>query len=291
MNTGARSPAGRAGRSTESASIPPADVPMTMASTRPFSGLVRRHALVPLLKDALRRGRTRRRPPRATRSAATLSRRCRESPLRQSASRKSPDRPILQLAVEVDEHVAAGHQLDFGEDAVGGEAVVRKHDVLLQGLVEDRPAVGRRVVVGEGRAGAGLAMVLGEAGDAVHVVDAGLRLLQRLGVDVRRVDQRAREQAFLAQENRERVRLFAGAAAGHPDFQRGVGAQQRDHLLAQRAEVRGSRNISLTCTVRKSSSSGNTPVSCSTLSWSCDSVWHSKRAIAVRRRRFSDAVA
>ena len=73
-------------------------------------------------------------------------------------------------------------------------------------------------------------MVLGEAGDAVDLVDAGFRLLQRLRVDVGRVDQRARQQPFLAQQNGQRIGLFAGAAAGHPDLQRRIGPQQRHHL-------------------------------------------------------------
>ena len=60
---------------------------------------------------------------------------------------EQPDRAILQLPVEVDQHVAARHQLDLGEHAVGRQAVVGEDDVPLQALVEHGPAVARRVVV------------------------------------------------------------------------------------------------------------------------------------------------
>ena len=43
---------------------------------------------------------------------------------------EQPERAVLQLAVEVDQHVAARDQLHLGEHAVGGQAVVGEHDVL-----------------------------------------------------------------------------------------------------------------------------------------------------------------
>ncbi len=59
------------------------------------------------------------------------------------------DRPVLQVAVEIDEHIAAGHELHFGKYTVGGQAVIRKDDVLAQRLVENGPAVRGRVVIGQ----------------------------------------------------------------------------------------------------------------------------------------------
>src|SRR3569623_763700 len=85
-------------------------------------------------------------------------------------------RPILQLAVEINEHVAAGHQLHLREHTVGGETMVRKHDVLSKRLVEHRPAVGGSVIVGQRYARTRAVMIVGEAGDALELVDAGLRL-------------------------------------------------------------------------------------------------------------------
>ena len=119
-------------------------------------------------------------------------------------------RPVLQRAVEVDEHVAAGDELHLGEDAVGGQAVIGEHDVLPQRLVEHRPAVRGRVVVGERGFGAGLAVVAREARDAVDGIDARLRSFQRARVDVRRVDQRLLQQTLFAQQDGQRVRLLAG---------------------------------------------------------------------------------
>ena len=43
---------------------------------------------------------------------------------------EQPERPVLELLVEVDQHVAAGDQLGLGEHAVGGQAVVGERHVL-----------------------------------------------------------------------------------------------------------------------------------------------------------------
>ena len=80
-------------------------------------------------------------------------------------------------------------------------------------------------------------MVVGEARDAIDGVHARFRLLQRLRIDVGRIDERALEQALLAQQDRERIRLLAGAAARHPHAQRRIGAQQRHDLRPQHAVV------------------------------------------------------
>ena len=50
------------------------------------------------------------------------------------------DGAVLQLALEVDQHVAARHQLDFGEHAVGGQAVVGEDDAAACRPCRARPA-------------------------------------------------------------------------------------------------------------------------------------------------------
>ncbi|KAG1165961.1 hypothetical protein G6F35_018475 [Rhizopus arrhizus] len=40
---------------------------------------------------------------------------------------EQPDRAVLQVAVEVDQHVPARHQVHFGKHGVGGQAVVGEH--------------------------------------------------------------------------------------------------------------------------------------------------------------------
>ena len=109
--------------------------------------------------------------------------------------------------------------------------------MLLEPLVEHRAAVGGRVVLRQRGTPAGALVVVGEAGDAVHGVHAGLGTLQRVGIDVGGVDQAAFEQAFFMQQDGEGIDLFAGAAARHPDLERRVGAQQRYHGVAQGLEV------------------------------------------------------
>lgn len=71
---------------------------------------------------------------------------------------------------------------------VGDKAVVRKDDLPAQALVEHGAAVGRAVVIRQGRLPTRLArVVLGEELNAAQVVDAGLRLGKRLLVDIRRI--------------------------------------------------------------------------------------------------------
>ncbi len=72
-------------------------------------------------------------------------------------------------------------------------------------------------------------MVFGEACYTGQIVNSRLRLLQRVRVDVRRVDERAREQPFFPQQDSQRIDLFARAAAGDPDLERRVGAKDRHH--------------------------------------------------------------
>ena len=129
--------------------------------------------------------------------------------------------------------------MDFGEHAVGGQAVVGEHHVLAQPLVEHHAAIGGGVIVRQRATGAGARMVLGESRHPRHVEHARLGGAQRVRVDVGGVDQGAVQQAFFLQQDGQRIHLFPRAAPGHPDLERRVGAQQRHHLLAQRLEVAG----------------------------------------------------
>ena len=114
-----------------------------------------------------------------------------------------------------------------------------EHRAGAQGLVEHRRTVGRGIVLRERRAAAGSAMVLRELRDAVEFVDAGLGALAGGGADVGGVEQRALLEAFLAEQDGQRVQLLAVGAARHPDLQRGIGAQVRHDLLAQRPVIVG----------------------------------------------------
>jgi len=80
-------------------------------------------------------------------------------------------------------------------------------------------------------------VVFGETGDALQLIDGGLRFFQRLGVDVGGVDQRALQQPFFTQHDGHGIGFLTGTAAGHPHFQRGIGAQQRCHFFPQGTEV------------------------------------------------------
>src|SRR5262249_37647566 len=59
------------------------------------------------------------------------------------------DGAILQLPVEVDEHVATRNELSLGKHRVRDQAVIREDGARAQRLVKDRRAVSGRVIVGE----------------------------------------------------------------------------------------------------------------------------------------------
>src|SRR5262245_27954532 len=112
---GMANPAGRAGKIWFKASSAPAEPPTTIA-------------LMPLMTD----------PSCALVDAIfphELDERCRvrgeaqcfletepEKALATQRIAQHPDRPILQLALEVDEHIAARRELHLRERAVGGQA-------------------------------------------------------------------------------------------------------------------------------------------------------------------------
>src|SRR5687767_8055065 len=93
-----------------------------------------------------------------------------EESLAAECAPEESDGAILKLAIEVDEHVPARHELHFGKHTVRCEAVIREDDVLLQGFVQHSPPIRRRVVLRERYGATRPAVVLCEAGDAIRVV-------------------------------------------------------------------------------------------------------------------------
>src|SRR5690606_39398746 len=79
---------------------------------------------------------------------------------------------VLQRLVEVDQHVAAGDEVNLGEDAVRREAVVREDDLRLQRCVHDSAVVGSRIVVGKGSGATRREVVPAERRHAVQGIDA-----------------------------------------------------------------------------------------------------------------------
>src|SRR5580704_19150830 len=82
-------------------------------------------------------------------------------------------------------------------------------------------------------------MVLGEHFDAIEDVDAGLRFCQGFLIDICRIEQCPVFKTLFAEQNYERIELFARTAPGDPDLQRRVGAEMRNDLLPNRAEIGG----------------------------------------------------
>ena len=124
----------------------------------------------------------------------------------------------LRLRAQVDEHVAAGDQIEAGERRVGQQALAREHDRLAQ-LAHDLIAIAllgeeagepRRRHVGLDRVR--IDAVAGER-HAVRV-DVGGEHLQ--------LDVALRGRDLLQKEHGDGIGLLAGAAAGHPDAQRPI---------------------------------------------------------------------
>jgi hypothetical protein len=73
-----------------------------------------------------------------------------------------PDRPVLQFAIEVNEHVAARYELRLREYGVGHQAMIGKHHAPAQAFVEHRGTVGGGVITRQRRFTAGLLVIAGE---------------------------------------------------------------------------------------------------------------------------------
>ena len=107
-----------------------------------------------------------------------------------------------------------------------------------QRSLEERALVLGEVVLGERARAAGADVVVRVLLHPVEREDAVPRSREHRLVDVGRVDARAVVEALLGEQDRERVDLFAGRAAGDPDARERIGAQERHDLLAERAVER-----------------------------------------------------
>ena len=121
-------------------------------------------------------------------------------------------RLLLGRGLEVDEQVAAAHQVQAGEGRVADDVVTGEHHHLAQLLADAEPVA----LAGE----VPLVAAGADMAERVAVVDADAGALQGLGVDIGGEDLGARAAAApdhgLVQEDGERVHLLAGGAAGHP---------------------------------------------------------------------------
>jgi len=197
---------------------------------------------------------------------------------------------LLQGAVEVDENISARHDLHLREDVVRGEAVIGEDDVRSERSAKCRPSVGLGIVVGEGPLPAREAVAVGERRDAIQAEDPRFGLRERFGTDVGRINECPIEQPCLGERDGERVDFLAGAASRDPDLERRVGLQLRDDSLAKDEKKGGSRNMSLTWTVRNCKSVTRVVGSWRSRSWSAETVMQSNSSSAAAIRRFNDAI-
>ena len=111
-------------------------------------------------------------------------------------------------------------------------------------VVEQRAAVLGEVILRERALAPRVDVVLGVLLHPVEREDSLLRPLQHDLVDVRRIHAAAIVQALLLQEDRHRVHFLARRAPGVPDPDERIGAQQRNHVLAERPVERRDRETS-----------------------------------------------
>src|SRR3954470_24107792 len=136
MTIGASNASGNAGMIASSASSAPADPPITMTSGSIMSN--------PLVDPSL--GQELAEPGRLVGEPQVLLEPEAQKALAAQRPAQHAERAVLELALEVDQHVAARDELHLGERAVGRQAVIGEHDRLAQPAIERRAAVGRGVV-------------------------------------------------------------------------------------------------------------------------------------------------
>ena len=146
---------------------------------------------------------------------------------------EQPVHVLLQRLGEVDHHVAAGDHVKLVERGVGGEVVLREDDLVHERPGEARSVVARDVVLGERARPAGADVVLRVLLHLVEREDAEPGDVDHGLVDVGRVDAHAIREALLGEQDRERVDLLAGRAAGDPEPGEGIAPERRDDLLAE----------------------------------------------------------
>ena len=152
---------------------------------------------------------------------------------------EQPGDAVLERRVEVDEHVAAEDHVELVEAAVGGEVVLCEDDVRGEIGVEARRVVSGDVIGGEVARAARADVVLGVRLHPLEREDARPRRLDRILVDVGRIDAGAFIEAFFVQEDRQRVDLFPGRASGTPDPGERIRVELRHDVLSERPVERG----------------------------------------------------
>src|SRR5262245_8223889 len=145
----------------------------------------------------------------------------------------------LQLAVEIDEKIAAGDQVHARKRRIAHHAMRREHAQVADRLLDDVAGAFGGEEALQPLLGNALQQGIGIAARASH----RQRRLVDIGGEELDFHARAALLGLLAQHNRERIDLFAGGAARHPyaDGVRGTFAfeQARHHHLLQRLERLG----------------------------------------------------
>ena len=127
---------------------------------------------------------------------------------------KAGNDPLLQRLIEVDEDVATAHQIQLRERRIAGEVVLHEHAQIPDRLVDAIATVGLDEVAP--------APLLAHIAQRSVAVKPGARLGDDRLAQVGAEDLNGAGGAFqeLEQRDRDRVHLFAGGAAGHPDANR-----------------------------------------------------------------------
>src|SRR5262249_7049976 len=149
---------------------------------------------------------------------------------------KDRDDVALQLAVEVDEQIAAGDQIHARERRIAHHAVRGEHAQVADGLVDDVAAA----LVGEEALEPLLRHALQQGIGIAAVARYRERRLINIGGEELYLGPRTALRALLAQQDCERIDLLAGGAARDPDADRVRGAlaleQARHYKLFQRLD-------------------------------------------------------
>jgi len=142
---------------------------------------------------------------------------------------------FLRLGVQIDQQVPAGDQVEFGKRRIFEDVLLGEHhhvaDILVDTVGTFVP--GEETVQPFGR---------NVGGDAFRV-DPGARSFDRDNVDIGRKDLDRRALFLLIRmfpdQDGDRVRLFAGGTAGHPDTHAlpgGIGEMRADDVFPKRLE-------------------------------------------------------
>src|SRR6185312_13824293 len=143
------------------------------------------------------------------------------------------DDTVLQALVEINEHIAAKDQLELIEGLVRREVVNGEYGVFAERFVYEHRIVFRQVIIGETGLTAAFEIIARILRHVLRWEYPRPGLLKCALVDIRCIDQRSAEEAFLFQEDRQRIGLFAGSAPGYPDLDERIGREPGRYFFAQ----------------------------------------------------------